>query len=107
MAVREYHLHGGKKGAALAIRVTPLAGKDEISGIQADGTVHIQLKAAPVEGKANQALKDFLSKVLGIPKGRIEVVAGLNGQDKLVSVLDMDPEGVQQKILEGLGESEQ
>jgi len=103
MALREYHLHGGKKGAALAIRVIPLAGKDEISAIQADGTIQIRLKAAPVEGKANQALKDFLSKVLGIPKGKIEVVAGLNGQDKLVSVLDMDPEGVQRKILEGLG----
>jgi uncharacterized protein (TIGR00251 family) len=101
MAVREYHLHGGKKGAALAIRVIPLASRDEIAGVLGDGTIRIRLKAAPVEGKENQALADFLAKILGVPKMNIEVVAGINGQDKLVSVLNMDPEEVQAKILQG------
>lgn len=103
MAVRDFHLHGGKKGAALAIRVIPLAGKDEIGAIQADGTIQVRLKTPPVEGKENKALADFLAGVLGVPNANIEVVAGINGQDKLVSVLDMDPEGVQRKILERMG----
>lgn len=99
MTARQYHLHGGKKGAALAVRVIPLAERDEIVEVQADGTVHIRLKVSMLGGKENQALAGFLAKILGVPKSKIEVVAGLEGQDKLVSVLEMEPEDVQRKIM--------
>ena len=33
MAHREYNLHDGKKGAAIGVRVTPRARKDEIAEI--------------------------------------------------------------------------
>jgi uncharacterized protein (TIGR00251 family) len=103
MARRKYHLHDGKKGAALAIRVTPRARRNEVAGILNDGTIRIRLTAPPVEGKANEALVKFLSSILGISKSRIEIVAGQTGRDKLVSLLDMNPETAQQKILESLG----
>ena len=96
---REFRLHDGKKGAALAIRVTPRASKNEISEIQSDGTVKIRLTASPVEGKANEALVEFLSEVLEIPVGRIDIVAGASGRDKLVSILDLDADMVHQRIL--------
>ncbi len=99
MAVREFHLHSGKKGAALAIHVIPLSKKDEIAQILADGTIQVRLKTPQVDGEANQALEIFLAEVLGVSRSRIDVVAGKNQQDKLVSVLDMNPEGVQQKII--------
>jgi uncharacterized protein (TIGR00251 family) len=102
MAQREYHLHNGKRGAALAVRITPRASKDEIIEILQDGTVRIRLNASPTEGAANQALKVYLAKVLNIPKSNIEIVAGLTGRDKLVSILDMDAETAQLKILEHL-----
>jgi uncharacterized protein (TIGR00251 family) len=102
MAKRSYHLHNGKKGSAIAIRVTPRARKNEIVELRKDGTVRIRLTAPPVEGKANEALKVFLAEVLGVPKSKIEIVAGLNGRDKLVSVLDLDADSAQQKIMEHL-----
>ena len=102
MAQRDYKLHNGKKGAALAIRVTPRASRNEIVEILADGTVKIRLTAPPVEGKANEALIKFLADILGVAQSRIEIVAGANGKDKLVSILDMDARTVHSKILQNL-----
>jgi uncharacterized protein len=100
MGTKEYHLHSGKKGAALAIRVTPRASKNEIVDILADGTVKIRLTAPPVEGKANEALIQFLADVLEVSASRIEIVAGSTGRDKLVSILNMDAQAVHTMILE-------
>ena len=99
MSSRHYHLHDGRKGAALAIRVTPRASKNEIYEVQSDGTIKIRLTAPPVEGKANQALIEFLAGVLEIAPSKIDIVAGLTGRDKLVSILDLDADTVHQRIL--------
>jgi uncharacterized protein len=103
MSPRTFHLHDGKKGSALAVRVTPRASKDEIVEVLSDGTVKVHLTAPPVEGKANEALVKFLAEVLGVAPTRIEVVAGASGRDKLISVLEMDTATVHQKIVDHLG----
>jgi hypothetical protein len=102
VGTQKFHLHDGKKGAALAIRVTPRASRNEIAEILSDGTVRIRLTAPPAEGKANEALVEFLAEILNVPRTRIEIVAGVTGRDKLVSVLDLDTETVHQKILQQL-----
>ena len=103
MRPRTFHLHDGKKGSALAVRVTPRASKNEIVEVLNDGTVKIHLTAPPVEGKANEALIKFLAEVLDVSPARIEVVAGASGRDKLISVLEMDAAAVHRKIVEHLG----
>lgn len=102
MKKREFYFHSGTKGAAIAIRVTPRASRNEIVEILSDRTVRIRLTAPPVEGKANEALIDFLAEVLDVPRSNIEIVAGINGRDKLVSVLDQDTEELHRKILNHL-----
>lgn len=103
MESRTFNLHDGKKGAALAVRVTPRAKKNEIVDILSDGTVKVHLTAPPVEGKANEALLKFLAKVLEVPLRQLEIVAGANGRDKLISVIDMDANMVHKKILDHIG----
>jgi len=103
MESRSYHLHDGKKGAALAVRVTPRASKNEIVEILSDGTVKVHLTAPPVEGKANEALLKFLAKLLDVPIKQLEVVAGAGGRDKLISVIDMDANTLHKKILDHIG----
>ena len=100
MTPRDFHLHDGKKGAALAVRVTPRSSKDEIFEVLSDGTVKVHLMAPPVEGKANEALIKFMAKVLDIAPSRLEVVAGASGRDKLISVVDMDTTELHKKIVE-------
>ncbi len=99
MPNRQYRLHDGKKGAALAVRVTPRASRNEIVEVQSDGTVKIHITAAPVDGKANDVLVAFLADILGVPKSRIDIVAGASGRDKLISVLDMDADEVHKRIV--------
>lgn len=99
MPKREFHLHDGKRGSAIAIRVTPRASSNKITEVLNDGTVKIHLAAPPVDNEANEQLIAFLSDVLSIAKSRIEIVAGMAGRDKLVSILDMDVETVHQRLL--------
>ena len=102
MTQRNYKLHNGRKGAAIAVRVTPRASKNQIIGALQDGTVKIDLATESNEDQANEELIGFLSSILGVPKNRIEIVAGDSGRDKLVSILDMDSETVHKKIVENI-----
>jgi hypothetical protein len=95
-------LSGGRRGAALAIRVTPRARRNEIVEVLADQTIKVRLTAPPVEGKANEALIEFLAKVLGVSRSRIEIVAGVTGRDKLVAIIDMESAEAQSLILKQL-----
>jgi uncharacterized protein (TIGR00251 family) len=97
--MRKYRLHDGKKGAALAVRVTPRASHNDIVEIQSDGTVKIHLTAPAHDGKANEELIKFLSEILGAPKTHIEILAGASGRDKLITVLDMDADEVHSRIV--------
>lgn len=101
-AERRFKLHNGKRGAAITVRVTPRASKNEITEIMDNGTIKIRLTAPPVEGKANEALIDFLSSVLDTSPSKFEIVAGATGREKLITVMDFTPEEVQQKILKSL-----
>lgn len=95
---RKFRLHDGQHGAALTVRVTPRARRDEVAGILEDGTLRVRVSAPPAEGKANAALLAFLAKVLGVRKSRLEIVAGEKGLDKIVSVVDLSSKDVEAKI---------
>lgn len=97
-----HRLSDGRGGAALAIRVTPRASRNEIVEILPDQTIKVRLTAPPVDGKANEALIDFLSKVLSVARSRIEIVAGQTGRDKLVTIIDMESSQAQELILKQL-----
>ena len=96
---RKYELHSGQRGSALAVRITPRASHNQIVGVLDDGTIKVYLDSDPSEDELNTELLSYLAEVLGVPKSRVEVVAGENGRDKLVSVLDMDVDTAQQRIL--------
>ena len=96
---RKYDFHDGRRGSALAVRVTPRASRNQIVGLLNDGTVKVHLASEPSDDETNLALLGFLAEVLGVPKSRVEIVAGESGRDKLVSVLDMDVDTAHQRVL--------
>lgn len=98
MASRNYHLHDGKKGVALAVRVTPRANRNEISEILDDGTIKVRITAAPTDNEANDKLVKFLAEVLGVAPSRLDIVAGMTGRNKLVSVVDMENDEVLDRL---------
>ena len=103
MADRKFKLHDGKKGSALAVRVTPRASRNEIVELLDDGTIKVRIAAPPADNEANAALIEFLADVLGVPKSRLDIVAGVTGRDNLISIMDMDAETAHQRILAHVG----
>ena len=78
---KNQHLHDGKHGAALAVRITPRASKDRIVDILSDGTIKIHLKGTPSELTSNDGLLDFLAQKLSISSARLEIIQGSSGRD--------------------------
>ncbi len=70
----------------ISIKVVTGKPKSRIVDQMIDGTYKIELKAIPVEGKANEELIRFLSKVLGISKSKIYITSGVRSKNKLVNV---------------------
>lgn len=103
MAERKFHLHDGRRGVAMAVRITPRASRNEVTAIQEDGTVKVRLAASPKDGDANTALVKYLAEVLGVSAAKIEIVAGETGRDKLISVLDMDKDELQNRLMAYIG----
>ena len=103
MVDRKFNLHSGQKGSALAVRVTPRASRNEIVEVLDDGTIKVRIAAPPADEEANTALIEFLAEILGVPKSRLDIVAGAAGRDKLISVVDMDVETAHQRIVAHMG----
>lgn len=68
-------------GVRLRVHVVPRASKSEVMGLQGDA-LKIRLQAPPVDGKANQALCEFVAKCVGIPKRQVRVAFGDTSRDK-------------------------
>ena len=100
---RKFKLHDGQKGSALAVRITPRATRNEITELLDDGTIKVRLATPPADNETNDALLNFLSEILGVPRTQLDIVAGDTGRDKLVSVVDMDVDTAHQRILAHLG----
>lgn len=69
----------------LKIYVQPGASKSSVSG-EHDGYLKIRISSPPVEGKANEALVEFLSETLNVRKSRIEILEGLKSRKKLLRI---------------------
>jgi uncharacterized protein (TIGR00251 family) len=83
--------------ARIAVRVQPRARKDEIGG-ERDGVLVVRVTAPPVEGKANDAVRKLLAKRLGVAPGRVSVVRGARGRDKLVEVDGVDADAIRRAL---------
>ncbi len=74
-----------KAGIRIAVQVSPNARKSEI--VSGDGdTLRIKLQAPPVDGKANDALVQFLAKKLQIPRKQVTITHGQTNRRKLLEI---------------------
>jgi uncharacterized protein (TIGR00251 family) len=71
--------------AVVRVRLQPRASANEVVG-ERDGVLVVRVTAPPVAGKANEALRALIAKQLGVAKGRVEVVQGAKGRDKVLRV---------------------
>jgi uncharacterized protein len=67
------------------VRVQPRASKDEIAG-EIAGAIKIRLQAPALEGRANEALIEFLAQLLKTPKGAVRILNGERSRIKRVEI---------------------
>ena len=79
------YTHDAPDGATLAVRIHPGARKNAVTGIH-DNALKISLTTPPIDGRANQALIDFLSDRLRLPKARIALLSGHSSRAKLLRI---------------------
>lgn len=69
----------------LFLRVQPKSSKAGIETVR-DGRLRVRLNAPPVDGAANKALIELLADAFGVPKSRVELLAGETGREKRVAI---------------------
>lgn len=85
------------EGLIIHFHVQPGASKSEISGLHGN-RIKVRLKAPPVEGRANEELIRFLSKLLEIPKKNIEIISGGLSRQKNVKISGINKDLFKRKI---------
>ena len=65
----------------LCVRVQPRASRDELGEVQGD-SLRVRIRAAPVEGQANLALRRFVADAFGVPQSRVELLGGDQSRNK-------------------------
>ena len=74
-----------RTGAEIDVRVIPRAKKTAIDGVR-DGAILIRVAAPPVDDAANDAVVEFLSETLRLPRRSIRIVSGARGRSKRISI---------------------
>jgi uncharacterized protein len=69
----------------LAIKAIPNAARSEVVGWLGDA-LKVKIQAPPVEGRANEALCDFLASTLGLHRRAVTVLRGDTSRQKVVRI---------------------
>jgi len=72
-------------GAVLQVKVLPRSSRNRIEGVRGSALV-VRLTAPPVDGAANDALREVLAHALGVPPSLVQVIAGGQSRQKRVAV---------------------
>jgi uncharacterized protein (TIGR00251 family) len=67
------------------IHVQPGAKRSEVAGMHGE-RIKIRLAAPPVDGKANQALIEFLAGAFGVARRDVSILSGMKSRDKRVAI---------------------
>lgn len=69
----------------LELHVQPGAARSEFAGMHGE-RIKVRLAARAVDGKANEALVEFLAAHYGVAKRNVRIVAGLKSRRKRVVI---------------------
>ncbi|OGF03913.1 MAG: hypothetical protein A2W00_00375 [Candidatus Eisenbacteria bacterium RBG_16_71_46] len=92
--------------ARIAVRVHPGARRAGLQGWRDDGALRIAVAAPPEGGRANRALLELLSDVLGVRRSALTLVRGASARDKVVDVRGLEAAELRRRIAVALREQE-
>lgn len=81
------------------VRIQPRASKDEIAG-EIAGTLKIRLQAPALEGRANDALIEFLAILLKTSKGAVRILSGERSRVKRLEIRGITKQQIERLLLQ-------
>ena len=82
----------------LKLRIVPNAKRNEVTGEHGDA-VKIKVAAPAIEGKANEALLEFIAEKLGLHRRNLTLIAGGKSRDKLIEIGGLDATEARGRLL--------
>ena len=81
----------------LRIRVIPNAKKTEFAGYR-EGELILRLNAPPVDGKANKAAVEFVSRYFGVSRSAVSLVGGERSRHKIFQIVGLESADLERKL---------
>src|SRR5262245_26440213 len=81
----------------LKVRVIPNARKTEFTGYRA-GELVLRLRDPALEGKANKAAIEFVSRFFHVPRSAVVVVAGEKSRHKIFQIVGLERSDLERKL---------
>ena len=90
--------------ARVRLRAVPNARKSEIVGVHGDA-IKVKVAAPALEGRANEALVEFIAEKLGVARRDVTLSSGEKSRDKVIAVEGLDEAEARKRL--GCGEATQ
>ena len=90
-------------GVRIAVRARPGASKDAVVGLYGDA-LKIAVRAAPENGKANDALIKVIASFFGVKPGQVALSRGGSSATKSFVIRGIDAAAARQRIRDGLSD---
>ncbi len=83
--------------STLRIRVIPNAKQNEFSGFR-EGELVLRLNAPAVEGKANKAAIEFVSRYFGVASSAVILLRGERSRHKIFKIVGLKNDDLERKL---------
>lgn len=77
-----------ENGVLVRLRISPNSAKNQI--IKDGEIIKLKITAQPIEGKANKAVIEYLSKLFKVPKSAVEIIKGDLSKEKTIFITTSD-----------------
>ena len=84
-------------GVTFAVKVLPRAKRNGIIGELGDA-LKLSLTTPPVEGRANEACREFFAKLLKVPRSSVTIASGLSSRNKVIRVAGVTGQYVRERL---------
>lgn len=81
----------------LKVRVIPNAKKTEFSGYR-EGELVLRLNAPALEGKANKAASEFMSRYFGLSRSDVSLVSGEKSRHKIFEIVGLENADIERQL---------
>jgi len=100
---QDVNIRGTDDGIVISVRARPGASKDAVAGVHGDA-LKIAVRAAPENGKANDALVNIIASVFNVKRKNVRLMRGGSSPSKQFEIAGISADQARRIIQAALAE---